>query len=84
MLKRAFSVWLPSWWFLLSEVRFRAYLAGVGARGADPVQQAQPTLGVGVGHLAARRVPGQTANREAFLVLLPAAEARNFSRDPRL
>lgn len=62
------------------EVRFQSvYLAGVGARGTDPIQQAQPTLGVCVGDLASRRMPGQAANREAFLVLLPAAEARNFT-----
>lgn len=55
------------------------YLAGLGGRGADPIQQAQPTLSVCVGDLAPGRMPGQAADREAFLVLLPAAEERNFT-----
>lgn len=56
---------------------WRARLSYLGAvRGAvrgESVQQAQTALGVGVGQLAAGRVPGQAADSEALLMLLPAA-----------
>lgn len=50
------------------------YLAGVGVGrgGAQTVQHAQAALRVCVGDLTAWRVPGQTADCEALLVLLPA------------
>lgn len=53
------------------------YLAGVGVGGAESVQQAQATLRVCVGDLAPGRMPGQAADCEAFLVLLPAAQMRH-------
>lgn len=57
--------------------RILQYLGDVGVGwGAESVQQAQASLSVCVGDLTAWRMPGQTAHREAFLMLLPAAEKR--------
>lgn len=53
------------------------YLAGVSVGGAESVQQAQATLRVRVSDLAPGWMPGQTADREAFLMLLPAAQTRH-------
>lgn len=54
------------------------YLERVGVGAAESVQQAQAALGVRVGDLAARRMPGQTTHGEAFLMLLSAAKHRRI------
>lgn len=58
-------------------VVWQVYLVGVSVGCAESIQQAQATLRVRVGDLAPRGMPGQTADREAFFMLLPAAQTRH-------